>query len=489
MKKHIYLPLTIILLMLTGCQLNDDDDNDSSRPASFMVYNAAPNMPSIYTTIEGARDDDEDLSIQRLPFGDVSNRIEQKPGSFNATLNWKVGGSDSTPEFEELADTSINIKDKSDSLLLLTDNGEDLEVDVFSVSHFGDGELEKEDSFALSVVNAYKDVQLDVYYSSANESIENATMIEAVGYKDISENITLETEKYIFYLAEAGTKDVLLKTKAIDFKYFNQYFLVLKQTKNEALGELSADLVFNGKVLGSYSQSSQSQVSFINAIYNANKVDGFSGELRVSLNAGSDGLSETIATGSRSPKTLLKSGDYMRSIIDELNQAPIVTNELTELEFGKSFSQLYFLNTEKVNVNGQSLAERLNKALSVLTIFESSENSRNEHPVNVANVANSTNFNLVEVAFVANDETISTTQNKVSAVYGKHNRTILQNGVFDIFVTAKEGERVFIIASSTIELDAESKETVLVVYDDETEPTGYGLKFFSDQTTTMQLNF
>jgi len=331
---------------------------------------------------------------------------------------------------------------------------------------------------------------IDIYYSKADETFNEAALIGQYSYQELSINQKLDQDDYVFYITTAGSKEVLFQSNDVSFSYSGQYILAIRENTGVGTSSYILDKVSSTSVESYIDFNSEAKFNAYNAISEHELIANYQGEFSLHIGGVDDSPEiEALPIGELSQPVELAKGDYSLDIFISGQDEQLLKNHL--ISFAENTHKTAFFYADEVEVDddndgdvdedGDGIVDELQLDIHSLVVTNSSRSSIHDHEIKMVNLVDSDEFSSVTIYFVRSDETIETTTYKHAVGFAASESLYLKNNTYQVYVVGKYNSSDIILNTFELVLDEESKEQFLVVETDETQPTGYKVSLF-DQT-------
>jgi len=491
--SHPMVCLSMLLLALTGCGSSSDDD----KIGYIKFYNASANAPAIYMTVDEDLDDDDDDEVEvtysAVAYGNVSATNSLAKDKYYVELAYQTDESTDRDDLELIYQEQLQILKDQISLVVLTGDIRSPAVQVYEIDVIDDDNDDDADLFNVRLLNLSTDANysaLDLYMSKDNETFNEATLIETVQAHELSDNIKLDQEDYIYYITLPGSTEVLYTSADVTYSTVNQYIIAIRDNAGVGSSPFTIDSIGTNGVTKLDDVDSEAQFTFFNAIAE-DLIDGtlpdYQGLVTVDVkrNTSSDIVFENLAIGEFSELTTTSNGDYTYTVRNpNSNKLYLSGALLTLVENADNSIFLYGQKTAVdddndgvVDENEDGIVDAYETKIKSLIVTNSTSTSVYSHTMKIVNLADSEDFSRAKFYFVQNDETIATASYNASVLQEKTGSMSLINNTYNVYVVATIDSTDVILDTYYLVLDEDSKDQFLIFAADHTAPSGYKMSF------------
>ncbi|WP_124748990.1 DUF4397 domain-containing protein [Alteromonas facilis] len=488
-----FLTTTSCLLMSLGVMSVTGCSSDSERGSGWVkFYNASPNSPAVFLTLdEDLTSDDTDefeQTFTSVQFGNALSNREVPEGTYYYELAWQDEDSSARTDLELLAESQINVRSDIISFVVLSGDVLSPEVNVYEVDVIDDEDDTSNDLFNLRVLNASEAYpNLDVYYSKSDETFNEAEFFSSANYLSLSDNNKLAEDQYIFYVTEAGSTDVLFESTEVDYLYSTQYVLIIRPSDGAGQSPFVIDNVGNTSVASYQAVDAEARFQFYNGIQMSDLLPDYSGTVEINvagISEQNDNQVPILSTGEVSQSYEVENGDYSVNVTDAQSGEVMLNSQLLSLPENTDKTVFFYAMEEYADddgdgdydEDGDGQIDEIRAKLMSTIVANSTRERIYDHEVKVLNLAFSYDFTRVTFYFVKNNESISTTEQRRSAIIGNAESLVLLNNTYEVFAIATIDGSDIILDSQSLSLDETSDELFLLLEVNDQSPSGYSLR-------------
>ncbi|MBL4630046.1 MAG: hypothetical protein JKY14_02425 [Paraglaciecola sp.] len=482
-SQSFMLCISLSMFVLTGCSSEDDD-----KTGYVKFYNASPNAPGIFLTVDENLDDDDDDEIEvtysSIEYTEVSGNNLLETDTYFIELAWQDEESSDRNDLEIIYEDSVKIMSDEISLIVLTGDIRTPEVLRFDIDVIDDDDDDDDDLFNLRLLNIHPGIQsVDLYASKDNETFNEAEFVGNVNYQVLSDNIKLDQDQYIFYITLPGSSDIIYTSVDVSYTVVSQYIIVLRDNTGVGSSDFSIDSIGTNGITELQDVDSEAEFGFYNAISTNEYLPQYLGEIDIEVSIGDDS-EVTIANlvkGEFSESTITSNGDYAFDVINSDNGDVYIRDALLSLK--ENADNTIFLYGRQdaidddddgvIDENEDGIFDDYEIVIKSLTLTKSSSASIYSHGIQVVNLADSEDFSRVTFYFVLNDEIIDTADNLLSVLQENAGSLTLLNNTYDIYAVATIDGTETILDSLNMVLDEDSQEQYLIFEQNVETSSGY----------------
>jgi hypothetical protein len=487
-KKSVFTQLLVpcmglLMLVLTGCS---SDSNQTTGYIKF--YNASPNAPGVFLTVDENLDDDDDDEIEvtysAIDYTEVSGNNLLDTNTYYIELAWQDEESSDRSDLEIIYEDSVKINSEEISFIALTGDVREPEVLRFNIDVIDDDEDGDNDLFNIRLLNIHQEIpSVDLYASKDNETFNEAELIGTVNYQTLSENMKLDQDQYIFYITLPGSTDVIYTSVDVSYSVVSQYIIVLRDNTGVGSSDFTIDSIGTNGITELQDVNSEAEFGFYNAISNSDYLPDYQGKIDIHVRIGdvSEVKIDSVNKGEFTATTITSNGDYAFDVINSDTDELYIRDALLSLQ--ENADNTVFLYGRKdaidddedgdIDENGDGIVDDYEVVIKSLTLTKSSSSSIYSHGVQVVNLADSEDFSRVTFYFVLNDEIISTAENLLSVLQENSGSLTLLNNTYEIYAIATIDGTDSILDSMELVLNENSQEQYLIFEQDVYASSGY----------------
>lgn len=498
-KKMPNWLLLMFPLALAGC----GSSSDSNDEAYIQLYNVSQNSPEIYLTVDKYDDDDfNDRTYSPVAFTEASTRIEVDDDTYDIELAWQDEYNNNN-DLEIIHEQELRVDLNYVQFLVVAEDIQDPQIYTYNLRTRNDDEFDDDDDddlFNVRVLNMHPmSGGVDIYYSQANATINEAQLLASTTYTEMAENQKLDQNEYIFYLTAAGSRDVLLKTESIDFDFPSEYILAIRENTGAGNSPFILDRISTTSATEYADLDAEARYRVYNGIVTNELIPDYTGSIDFHVGEIDDTPEvENLAFSETSESMVEPSKDYSMNVVDAENGSMIISNHLLPLAENSDQTVFLYLHEKAVDEDGDGIIDEdndgkideLEVTLHSLVIENKQSESIFSHEVKVVNLIDEDeiedDFDFIRVYFVRNDETIETADQSVRADFAEPENVDLVNNTYDVYVIGRLDSSDLILSSDVITLDEDSRDFYMVLEKDASTVTGYKHSFF-DQIPSEDL--
>ncbi len=486
------IPLWCVLLF--SFTLMSCGGSSSSKTGYVQLYNLSPNAPGIYLTIDKYDDDDYvEQTYSAISFTNTSSRFSYEPDTYDIELAWQNEFGNQS-DLEIVYQEQLKISNESVEFIVISEDIKAPQVLVYELPVRDDDELNDDsddDLFNIKVLNMHNwSAGLDFYYSEADETFNEAQLLNKTSYTELSENQKLDQDSYIFYITSAGESDVLFTSEDISFPYASEYIIVIRANTGVGSSPFLIDVVSTSTTQEFTDSGAEASYRVYNGIVENELLPGYEKNIDFHINS----IDETpeitsLGLGEFSPSTIIESGDYSMNVVSSENQTKIISNHLLPLNENTDRTIFLYLLEEAVDEdgdgdideNGDGYIDELEITLNSLVVTNSTSDNIYSHAMTVINLIDQDeiidDFSSVKVYFVLNDEIIETASQSLTTIFAVPTTAQLLNNTYSIYAIGSLDSSNIVLASTQLTLDEDSTNQFIILEKDADSATGYKMTF------------
>ena len=491
--SHPMVCLSILLLALTGCGSGSDEE----KVGYIKFYNASPSAPSIYMSVDEDLDDDDtdevELTYSAVPYASVSATNSLEKGAYYVELGYQVDDSSDRDDLQLIYQEQLQIKKDQIKFVVLTSDIRSPNILTYDIDLVDDDNDADDDLFNLRLLNLSVNANyasLDLYVSKDNQTFNEAQLLGTLNVEDLSDNIKLAQEDYIYYITLAGSSEVLYTSEDVAYSSVAQYIVVIRDNAGVGSAPFTIDSIGTNGIKQLNDIDAEAQFSFYNAI-EVDVIDGtlpsYQGTVNVKVrrNGTTEFIFNNLAKGELSATTTTANGDYSFDIV-EPNSGDVYLSRvlLTLIDNADNTIFLYGHKTPIdddndgiVDENQDGIVDGYETKIKSLTVTNSSSVSVFSHTMKIVNLADSDDFSRVTFYFVENDEIIATASHSASVLEEKTSSVTLLNNTYEVHAIATIDGTSVIMDSYNLVLDEDSKDQFVIFEADASRESGFKMLF------------
>jgi hypothetical protein len=481
---RLMLILGVSMGVLSAC--SSDDDDESIGYVKF--YNASPNAPGIFLTVDENLDDDDDdeveITYSAVDYTEVSGNNALDKDTYFIELAWQDEESSDRSDLEIVYEDSVTIRTDEISFIALTGDVRNPEVLRFDIDVIDDEEDDDDDLFNIRLLNIHAEIQsVDLYVSKDNETFNVAEFLATVNYQTLSDHIKLDHDQYFFYITLPGSTDVIYTSVDVSYTTVTQYVVVLRDNTGVGSSDFSIDSIGTNGITELQDVDSEAEFGFYNAISENDYLPDYQGAIDIDVKIGDDSevKIDNLTKGEFSVSTITSNGDYAFDVINTDTEELYISDALLSLQ--ENADNTIFLYGRKdaidedndgvTDENEDGIVDDYEIVIKSLTLTKSSSASIYSHGIQVVNLADSEEFSRVTFYFVLNDEIIATADNLLSVLQENSGSLTLLNNTYDVYAVATIDGTETVLDSLGLVLDETSQEQYLIFEQDIYASSGY----------------
>ncbi|MEW6999146.1 hypothetical protein AADZ86_15785 [Colwelliaceae bacterium BS250] len=477
----------IIILTITGCE----DDNDDDTLGAIRFYHASENAPELFLTLDEKIDDDDDdyfeVTYSSIGLGESNGKSDLETQEYYIELAWQDDDSSSRDDLELIYQKQHQITKDNTHFIVFAEDVQSPQILSYDIAQIDDEDDEENELFNLNVLNMHTWSEgIDVYVSKSDESFNQAQLLGEFNYTELSDNQKLEVDDYVFYITSAGSDEVLYESSEIGYSYSNQYIMVIR--KNPGVGDspFAIDRISSSSVTLYQHEGDTAKFRAFNAIVNHDLLPNYQGEFLLSLDSIDDSIEVTSTKfGEFSDSYSAVQGDYSVDLLVPSTSDIILQSHLFTLIENTDRTIFFYLEEDDVDLDndgnvdedGDGYVDEVEITVKSLVVDNSTSASIYDHDINIINFVDHDDFSSVSFYFVRSDELIDTASLYRNVSYSSPSSITLVNNTYSIYAVAKNGSSDVILVNTELTLDESSEAMFLILEENINTPSGYNIKF------------
>ena len=485
-------PLLFIIFftsVLSACSSSDDDDSEGY----IKFYNASPDSPSIYLTLDEDLDEDTDDEFEQtfspVAYGKAGSRISLESRSYFYELAWQNEESSARTDLEIVDEGEIQVNSDNTHWIIMTDSIQAPQVLTISIPTISDDQSDQdaEDSiFNLRMINLHSDVpDVDIYASDTDQTFSEATLLANLALNTVSDNFRLDRDQYKFYITLSGEENVLFTSDEINYAFGGQFLLALRENIGTGGSPFVMDNIGTSTIVQYDALESTANISVYNGLSSSSLVTDYAEAINVEIQGPTDidDITE-LEYGDFSESYVVESGDYRFNVINTENDSFLLQNRV--LSLAKNTNKTLFLywteeevdddNDGNVDENEDGVVDEIRPVVSTLSVDNSNRSRLYDKEIKLLNLVTSDDFRTVTVYFVKSDEIIDTAENSRNLAEGSSSSVILLNNTYQVLVVASIDNNDIILDDLSLTLSEETKDLFLILEQSDQSPSGYAIR-------------
>lgn len=463
----------IAITGLSACGSDDSDDTDGY----IKLYNASPNAPAIFLTvdedIDADPDDEVEITYSSVRFGEATTNKQIPSDTYTVELAWQEEDSTARADLTILSQEELRIAGESIHFIVFSGDVQSPDILQYDIPVIDDDEDDDLDLFNIRVLNITNEGETyDLYLSESDETFNEAQLIGAYSPQELSENHKFAQSQYVFYATLAGETDVVYQSSEVTFSFTTQYVLAMRDNTGVGSSPLVLDILSSTSTTNLPDDDSEARVRFFNGMQVSDLLPNYSGSVNIFANATSTEPEITQLLANQFSDSLDKdNGDFSVRIVDANTEERLFANQLLSLPENTYKTIFYYIQEEAVDEDGDGNVDENDDGIvdayrAVLRTLESTNTEGSsifEHQVKVVNLVESQDFSRISVYFVKSDEIISTADANPSVVFGNQQTLFLRNNTYQVFAVAEIDGTDIILTQDDLVLDESSEPLFLIL--------------------------
>ncbi|WP_394176532.1 hypothetical protein [Thalassotalea litorea] len=480
--------LGAMMVTLTACTGEEDDSNDYG---AIKFYNASSNSPDIFFTIdEDLEDEDEDAfeaTYQYNGYGEASATRELETKTYYLEFAWQSDDSSSRDDLTLLHETQVSIEQEQLTLFVLDGDISNSTLLQYHLPIIDDENDDEESLFNLSILNLHNQFNsLQLHISLANETFNESMPVTQFEYQQMSDNIKLTQEEYIFYLTLPDSDEVLFQSDSVNFPYSNQYLFMIKPSHGIGESEFSIDILSASSFLALAHDGETGQLRIYNGIETHELLPGYTGQITTNLTTLGDEIAiDSLQIGTYSDVYSAQRGDYSIDLVASDSDQPLLSNHLLTLSENAYKTVFFYLNEENVDYDGDGdvdedgdgYVDEIDVKIQSMVVENNLNESLYQHNLQLLNLVNHDDYASIRLYFVRSDELIETAVHWRTAWFATPAEITLTNNTYEVYAVTQDDSSDIILASELLVLDEDSQNQFILLERDDNASSGYRMTF------------
>ncbi|MEP4100406.1 MAG: hypothetical protein ABJL97_08615, partial [Paraglaciecola sp.] len=321
------------------------------------------------------------------------------------------------------------------------------------------------------------------------ETFNEAEFLGNVNYHELTDNMKLDQDQYIFYITLPGETDVLYTSVDQDYSVVSQYVIVIRDNTGVGSADFTIDSIGTNGITELADVDSEAEFGFYNAISTDDYLPEYQGQIDIEVTLDDDGdvVIEDLEKGEFSASTITANGDYSFDVMNSADGEIYISDALLSLQ--ENADSTIFLYGRKdaidddedgvTDENEDGIVDDYEIVIKSLALTKNSSSSIYSHGIQVVNLADSDDFSRVTFYFVLSDEVIDTADNLLSVLQENSGSLTLLNNTYDIFAVATIDGTETVLDSMNLILDEDSQELYLIFEQDIDASSGFSMKLIN----------
>lgn len=471
-----FTQLLFVTLSITGlAACGSDDSEDADGYIKF--YNASPNAPAIYLTVDEDVDADPDNEVEitytSVRFGESTTNKQIPANTYTVELAWQEEDSTARADLTLLSQEDVRIASDNIHFVVFAGDIRAPQILSYEIPVIDDDEDDDLDLFNLRVFNITNEGETyDIYLSDSDETFNEAQLIGSFSPEELSDNQKFEQAQYVFYATLAGETEVVYQSSEVTFIYTTQYVLSVRDNTGVGSAPVVLDLISGNTTTNLPDDDSEARVRFFNGMQASDLLPNYSGSVNIYASAASTDPEITDLSSNQFSASLNKdNGDFSVRIVDASTNDKLFSNQLLSLPENTFKTIFYYIQEEAVDEDGDGnidenddgIVDAYKPVLRTLESINTDGSSIFEHQIKVVNLVDSQDFTRIKVYFVKSDEVISTAEANPSVVFGNQQTLYLRNNTYQVFAVAEIDGTDIILTEDELILDEDSESLFLIL--------------------------
>ncbi len=474
-----FTQLLLVTLSITGLAACGSDDSEDSD-GYIKLYNASPNAPAIYLTVDedvdADPDDEVEITYSSVRFGESTTNKQIPANTYTVELAWQEEDSTARADLTLLSQEDVRIAGDNIHFVVFAGDIRAPQILSYEIPVIDDDEDDDLDLFNLRVLNITNEGETyDIYLSDSDETFNEAQLIGSFSPEELSENQKFEQSQYVFYATLAGETEVVYQSSEVTFIYTTQYVLSVRDNTGVGSAPIVLDLISGNTTTNLPDDDSEARVRFFNGMQASDLLPDYSGSVNIYASAASTDPEITDLSSNQFSVSLNKdNGDFSVRLVDASTNDKMFSNQLLSLPENTFKTIFYYIQEEAVDEDGDGnvdenddgVVDAYKPILRTLESVNTDGSSIFEHQIKVVNLVDSQDFTRIKVYFVKSDEIISTAESNASVVFGNQQTLYLRNNTYQVFAVAEIDGTDIILTQDDLILDEDSDSLFLILTED-----------------------
>lgn len=500
MKSNRFYPLALkicsisfAIIALSACGSSSDDDDENGF---IKLYNASPNSPDIFLTLDEDLEEDDDDEIEQtyssIGYGDALRDVEVPSRDYIIELAYQDEDSSLRTDLEIIFTETVSVPSETTVMYVLTEDFPSPVVTKFEIAVIDDDTDTDDDLFNIQFLNLHPDYpSIDIYMSKSDETFNEAVLMGTQQYLSLSDSTKLDEDQYTFYITTAGSSDILFTSVEVSYPFSAQYVLAVRPNFGADTTPFVIDNIGRTSHTEYQASDAQSTFSLYNGIQVSDLLPNYSGTIAVSSaeplypDTSFVQLTQSLAAGEFTESFTTSNGDYEFNIKIAGAEEFLLQNQLVTLPANAQRTLFYYTTSSAVDndgdgnidENGDGIIDETEAIVQTLVVDNSNQNRLYDHEIEIINLVDSDEFSGVSFYFVKSDESIETADNKRTVGQATLQSVVLRNNTYEVYAIADIDGRDIILKSELLVLDEDSGEQFLIFETNENNASGYSMTF------------
>jgi len=478
----------LALVSLTGCNADDDDQSDDS--GFVQLYNISANAPGVILSLDqGNEDSDDDFSTFAVSYPTSTGFLSSETGTFDMELSWQDG--DDSDDLTLLHEGQLTVTQESVALVVVAEDVAALNVLTYQIAIEDDDTDDSDELFNLRFLNMQTaHERVDIYYSQANQTFNEAVLLQQSSYTQLSDNHKLSDDDYIFYLVAEDDSQPVYQSEAISFLVGYQYLLVVRNNTGAGSSPFTLDKLSRTNAAFEYPDAdAEAQLQVYNGIVEHQLLPTYAGIVDVKI-TGIDSLVkfDALTLGEFSQATTMNLGDFSVNLTLPDSDNELLANHLLTLPANSDKTVFFYLHEEALDEDGDGdfdedgdgYVDEFEITANSLVVENSQSQSIYTHAVQIINLID--DFDALQLFFVRHGETIETSTLSATATYIQPTETSLTNNTYKVYLIGQVDSSQLILASQEVIFDETTGAQFLILEENSGSPSGYQMNWREQKT-------
>lgn len=489
--KRITQSLSVLcsIALLSACGGSDATDTETY----IKFYNASPDSPSIYMTLDEDIDNDEDDELERtysaVAYGKAGSRITLEDTSYYVELAWQGEDSNARNDLTMIYQEQLSLSTDTTHWVVLSHSMNDPQVNIYSIPLIDDDIADDDqdnDLVNIRLVNLHETItDVDIYLSESDETFNEAEFVTSLAGTNLSDNFKIAEDQYKLYITAAGSDDVLFISEEINYIYSGQYLLAMRANQGVGGSEFVVDNISNASITQFDAEGSSASVRIYNGLDSNELLPEYSAVIDANItSATSQIVIDDLPYASFSESFSLDHGDYRFNIANDDNGASLLSNRLISLPQNTNKTVFLYWTDEAVDDDNDGIVDEdsdgvvdeIRPVISSLVVDNSDLTGLYAKRVTLLNLVNTDLFTGVSFYFVKSDEIIDTAEIQRTIGLGATSNVTLRNNSYQVFAIANIDNNEIILDELSLTVDETTSDLFLILEHQTQSSEGFALR-------------
>lgn len=336
---------TLLILSVSACGSSSDDDGTGF----LKFYNASPNAPAMFITIDEDLDEDADDEVEQtysnINYGIALSNQEIPTGNYFYELAWQDEDSSARSDLEIVFEDQLVVEEDDITMVVMTDDILSPQVTVFNIPVVDDEDDTDDDLFNLRFLNVSPlDNAIDIYMSLSDETFNEAELMGSLSYLELSDNVKREEDQYIFYITSAGSTEVLFESAEVSYPFSSQYVVAIRPSEGAGQSPFVIDNIATTSITEYQAVDAEARFRIYNGMQINELLPEYSGQLNIDSDINSQSeetIISDLAISNFSQSFTVENGDYSLTVNNADDNVSLLQNQLLSMPENTDRSVFY----------------------------------------------------------------------------------------------------------------------------------------------------